>query len=93
MRQILFVIAILVVFAALARLVWVESEILAEAYELQRLRRQDGRNRNEIRRLELEVEKLMGPETVERLAKEMDLGLGATRILPRRGETGPEAAH
>ncbi|MCB9831915.1 MAG: hypothetical protein H6807_05520 [Planctomycetes bacterium] len=93
MRQIIFVIAILVVFASLARLVWVESQVLAEAYEIQRLRRLDGRNMNDVRMFELTIEERVSDPEMDELARRLDLGLGAARILPRREWQGPEAAH
>ncbi len=93
MRRTIFVISILIVFSSVARLVWVESEILAEAYEIQKLRRMDGLNRNEIRRLDVEIAKTMSQRRMEELAAELGFIYAAPRLLPRRDESIQRARH
>ena len=84
MRACLFILAVVAVFGELAYTIWLESAVIAEAYEIRRLRDETSTLDNQIRIVEADLAKSSRLKILTMKAKQMgldDLVMGAASPL------------
>ena len=96
MRAALIIAGVLVVLAALGRAIWIESCIVARAYELRELREREGQDRNLERRLDADVAEAATLEALIKTAKALKVQeilnqqKGPLIVIPQVSETAVE---